>query len=190
MAADIQLIVGLGNPGPEYERTRHNAGFWFIDAIADGVPFKAESKFRGQVAKVNLGGRDVWLLKPDTYMNRSGQSVAALAHFYKIPAENILIAHDELDLDPGVVRLKQGGGHGGHNGLRDIVSHLGGNGFLRLRIGIGHPGSAREVVDYVLARPSNADRESIEDGIEAARAVLPQVLAGESQRAMNQLHSR
>jgi len=190
LGVDIELIVGLGNPGPEHERTRHNAGFWFVDAIADGASFKAESKFHGQVARAHLDGGDVWLLKPDTYMNRSGQAVAALARFYKIPAEKILVAHDELDLEPGVVRLKQGGGHGGHNGLRDIVSHLGANGFVRLRIGIGHPGSAREVVDYVLSRPSVADREAIESAIDQARAVLPLALAGELPRAMNQLHSR
>ncbi|MEJ2509233.1 MAG: aminoacyl-tRNA hydrolase [Gammaproteobacteria bacterium] len=190
MGANIELIVGLGNPGPKYERTRHNAGFWFVDAIADGASFRAESKFHGQLAKARLDGHEVWLLKPDTYMNRSGQAVAALARFYKIPAENILVAHDELDLDPGVVRLKQGGGHGGHNGLRDMVDHLGGNGFLRLRIGIGHPGTAREVVDYVLTRPSVADREAIEGAIDAARAALPLVLAGDLPRAMNQLHSR
>lgn len=156
---DIDLIVGLGNPGSKYEQTRHNAGFWFVEEIArlKGAHFRPEAKFSGDVCKVVLEGRDIWLLKPNTFMNLSGQSVNKLASFYKIPKDNILVAHDELDLDPGVVRLKTGGGHGGHNGLRDIINHLGKE-FQRLRIGIGHPGSRDDVVDYVLHRASKTNR--------------------------------
>ena len=137
----IDLIVGLGNPGSKYEQTRHNAGFWFVEEIArlKGAHFRPESKFSGEVCKLVLEGRDVWLLKPDTFMNRSGLSVHKLASFYKIPVENILVAHDELDLEPGTARLKTAGGHGGHNGLRDIIAQMGKE-FHRLRIGIGHPG--------------------------------------------------
>lgn len=190
MPAPIDLIVGLGNPGGNYEQTRHNAGFWFVDAMArQSGTFRSESKFQGDVCKISLSGHDCWLLKPATFMNRSGQSVAALAGFYKIPAENILVVHDELDLPPGVARLKQGGGHGGHNGLRDIIARLGAD-FMRLRIGIGHPGSKEQVVDYVLQRPSLADRQQIDSAIAAALAVMPELLCGEAQRAMNQLHSK
>lgn len=190
MSAPVDLIVGLGNPGGNYEQTRHNAGFWFVDALArQGGTFRPESKFQADACKISLAGHDCWLLKPTTFMNRSGQSVAALAGFYKIPVENILVVHDELDLPPGVARLKQGGGHGGHNGLRDIIARLGAN-FMRLRIGIGHPGSKEQVVDYVLQRPSLADRQQIESAIDAALAVMPELLCGEVQRAMNQLHSK
>ncbi len=188
MGQGVALIVGLGNPGPEYDKTRHNAGFWFVDALAAGG-FRPEAKFQGEVARVHVGGHEVWLLKPMTFMNRSGQAVAAMARFYKIPPEAILVVHDELDLAPGVVRLKQGGGHGGHNGLRDIVSQLGSREFVRLRLGIGHPGNSREVVNYVLGRPPAGEREAIEAGIEAVRTVLPNLLAGELQRAMNTLHA-
>lgn len=190
MPAPIDLIVGLGNPGGNYEQTRHNAGFWFVDALArQSGTFRSESKFQGDVCKISLSGHDCWLLKPATFMNRSGQSVTALAGFYKVPAENILVVHDELDLPPGVARLKQGGGHGGHNGLRDIIARLGAD-FMRLRIGIGHPGSKEQVVDYVLQRPSLADRQQIDSAIAAALAVMPELLCGEAQRAMNQLHSK
>ncbi len=190
MPAPIDLVVGLGNPGGNYEQTRHNAGFWFVDALArQSGTFRSESKFQGDVCKISLSGHDCWLLKPATFMNRSGQSVTALAGFYKIPAENILVVHDELDLPPGVARLKQGGGHGGHNGLRDIIARLGAD-FMRLRIGIGHPGSKEQVVDYVLQRPSLADQQQIDSAIAAALAVMPELLCGEAQRAMNQLHSK
>jgi PTH1 family peptidyl-tRNA hydrolase len=191
LSAAVTLIVGLGNPGPQYEATRHNAGFWFVDEVARqfGGQFRAESKFHGEVAKVSINGHQVWLLKPQTFMNRSGQSLAALARFYKIPLENILVVHDELDLPPGTARLKQGGGHGGHNGLRDIVAHMGGKDFMRLRIGIGHPGNSKQVSDYVLSRAGADDQRLIEASLSDAMAVLPQVVDGEFQKAMNGLHS-
>ena len=178
MSARVKLIAGLGNPGPEYEDTPHNAGFWFVDEVARHyhAVFKSEKKFHGEVAKFTLGGQDVWLLKPDTYMNLSGQAVQALANFFKIGKENILVAHDDLDLPPGTARLKQGGGHGGHNGLRDIISKMGGNGFQRLRIGIGHPGDKNRVTSHVLKKAAKDDRIAIDNGIDAALRVLPEVL--------------
>lgn len=191
MSPPIELIVGLGNPGGNYEQTRHNAGFWYADALAqrNGGAFRAEAKFQAQVCRISLAQRECWLLKPITFMNRSGIAVAALAGFYKIPVENILVVHDELDLLPGVARLKQGGGHGGHNGLRDIIAQLGAN-FMRLRIGIGHPGDRNAVVDYVLQRPSLADRQQIEAAMDAALKVMPDAVNGEMQRAMHSLHSQ
>lgn len=192
MSSSIQLIVGLGNPGPEYLNTRHNAGFWFVDQLASdsGVGFRNENKFFGEVCKLVIGGQDVWLLKPLTFMNRSGQSVVALARFYKIPPEAILVVHDELDLPPGEVRLKQGGGHGGHNGLRDIVSHLGSKEFLRLRVGIGHPGNAKQVASYVLKPPSSEDRIAMERALDAAQAEIDAIVKGDAQLVMNRLHSK
>jgi PTH1 family peptidyl-tRNA hydrolase len=191
LSARVDLIVGLGNPGPEYEHTRHNAGFWFVDAVAraQGTHFRPEKKFHGEVARFYAGGHDIWLLKPDTFMNLSGQAVQALARFYKIDLEHILVAHDDLDLPPGTVRLKQGGGHGGHNGLRDIVSKMGGNGFQRLRLGIGHPGDKNRVTGHVLKKSSTDDQIDIERAIEQAMKVLPDVIDGNLQKAMNQLHS-
>ena len=186
----VKLIVGLGNPGSEYEQTRHNAGFWFLDAIArqHNLFFKQEKKFFGETARFTLQGEEVWLLKPQTFMNLSGQSVQALAHFYKIGLNEILVVHDELDLPPGTVRLKQGGGHGGHNGLRDIASKMGGNNFLRLRIGIGHPGNKNMVSNYVLKKAGQDEQIDIERSIAQAMNVLPLVIAGDTQKAMNQLH--
>ncbi|MCW9024723.1 MAG: aminoacyl-tRNA hydrolase [Gammaproteobacteria bacterium] len=191
MSACVQIIVGLGNPGPEYEHTRHNAGFWFVDTLAEQFrsPFKLEKKFHGEVARIHLAGQDVWLLKPDTFMNRSGQAVQALAQFYKVGLEHILVVHDELDLEPGVARLKQGGGHGGHNGLRDIISKMGGNVFMRLRLGIGHPGDSKKVTGHVLKKVSTDDQIDIERAIENAVRYLPDVVEGNLQKAMNQLHS-
>ncbi|MDH5735573.1 MAG: aminoacyl-tRNA hydrolase, partial [Gammaproteobacteria bacterium] len=176
---DIDLIVGLGNPGADYEQTRHNAGFWFVDEIArlKGAHFRPETKFSGDVCKVNLEGRDIWLLKPATFMNLSGQAVQKLAGFYKIPVENILVAHDEIDLDAGTTRLKSSGGHGGHNGLRDIIAHLGKD-FHRLRIGVGHPGSKDKVVDFVLHKPSKEEQIAIEDSMSDALRVLPLLAEG------------
>lgn len=187
----IELIAGLGNPGSKYEQTRHNAGFWLVDEIArlKGAHFRPESKFSGEVCKVVLEGRDVWLLKPDTFMNRSGQAVQKLASFYKIPAENILVAHDELDLEPGTARLKTGGGHGGHNGLRDIIAHLGKE-FHRLRIGIGHPGDRSQVVDYVLHRASQDEQISIDNSIDDALRVLPLLAEGSWEKAVHRLHTK
>lgn len=192
MSAVVALIVGLGNPGPQYEATRHNAGFWFVEQVVrqQGEQFRLENKFHAEIAKVAIGANQVWLLKPNTFMNRSGQSVAALARFYKIPLENILVVHDELDLDPGTARLKQGGGHGGHNGLRDIVAQMGGKDFMRLRIGIGHPGDSKQVSNFVLSRASANDQRSIEESIDDALAVLSQVVSGEFQKAMNELHTK
>lgn len=192
MSAVIALIVGLGNPGPQYEATRHNAGFWFVEQVArqQGEQFRLENKFHAEIAKVVIGPNQVWLLKPNTFMNRSGRSVAALARFYKIPLENILVVHDELDLDPGTVRLKLGGGHGGHNGLRDIVAQMGGKDFMRLRIGIGHPGDSKQVSNYVLSRASATEQRAIDESIDRALAVLSQVVSGEFQKAMNDLHTQ
>ena len=187
----IALIVGLGNPGSDYEATRHNAGFWFIDELARqaGCELRKDGKFHGYVGKANLHGEPVWLLKPDTFMNRSGQSVSALAKYYKIPVENILVAHDELDFEPGDVRLKKGGGHAGHNGLRDIISAMASKEFLRLRLGIGHPGNSKDVSDFVLARPSTNDKTQIGYAIDDASRVMPDLVSGDIEKAMQSLHS-
>jgi PTH1 family peptidyl-tRNA hydrolase len=192
LSSRIQLIVGLGNPGPQYEKTRHNAGFWFIDAIArtHGISLKSENKFHGEAGKGLIDGNEVWLLKPMTFMNRSGQGIAALARFYKIDAEEILIAHDELDPPPGTVRLKKGGGHGGHNGLRDTVAQLGSKEFQRLRLGIGHPGHASQVSGYVLGKAPADEQIEIERAVDKALDELPLILSGDLQKAMNRLHSQ
>lgn len=190
--AKIRLIVGLGNPGSEYEGTRHNAGAFFVHELARqaGQSLSTESKFFGQTARVTFASSDLRLLMPTTFMNRSGKSVAAMASFYRIDPEEILIAHDELDIPPGQARFKKGGGHGGHNGLRDIVPALGGsNDFHRLRIGIGHPGHASKVSGYVLAKPSKQDREAIDAVIDEALCALPLLLSGDAVKAMTQLHS-
>lgn len=187
----IDLIVGLGNPGSKYEPTRHNVGFWLVDQIAQqkGTTFRKENKFHGEACQLSLQGHNLRLLKPSTYMNKSGDSVQAISQFYKIPVENMLVIHDELDLPPGEVRLKKGGGHGGHNGLRDIIAQLGKD-FMRLRLGIGHPGSSRDVSNYVLGRPNASETGLIEDAISEAIAYLPQIVEGKIQVAMNHLHSR
>jgi PTH1 family peptidyl-tRNA hydrolase len=185
----IRAVVGLGNPGAEYERTRHNAGFWFVDRLAARGSFRVESKFQGELAKLRIGGQDLLLLKPATFMNRSGQAAQALATFYKIAPEQILVAHDELDLPPGTARLKRGGGHGGHNGLRSLHQHLGEN-YARLRIGIGHPGHKDQVLDYVLGRPGATDLAAIEDALARAQAALDTLLATSSwDKAAQQLHT-
>ncbi|MCW7551085.1 aminoacyl-tRNA hydrolase [Endozoicomonas gorgoniicola] len=188
----IQLIVGLGNPGAQYDDTRHNAGFWFVEELARayGAVLQPEKKFFGHAARISINGQDVRLLNPTTFMNRSGQAVGALATFYKIPPQSILVAHDELDLPPGVGRLKQGGGHGGHNGLRDIIASLGNNkDFLRLRLGIGHPGNSKEVVNYVLNKPAVADRQRIDAVIDEAVRVTSEVVNGARQKAVQELHT-
>jgi peptidyl-tRNA hydrolase, PTH1 family len=188
----IKLIVGLANPGAQYQDTRHNAGAWFIHELArqQGSPLSSEPRFFGETSRIFLDGQDIRLLIPSTYMNRSGQAIAALAGFYKITPEQILVAHDELDLPPGTARFKTGGGHGGHNGLRDTISKLGNNnGFHRLRIGIGHPGSADQVTGYVLGKPSSDDRTSIDYAIDEALRCLPHAVKGDWAKAMNQLHS-
>jgi len=193
LSSRIQLIVGLGNPGPQYEQTRHNAGFWFVEAVArrHGGSFKSENKFHGEACKVRVEGEELWLLKPMTFMNKSGQAIAALAKFYKIAPEAILVAHDELDLPPGDIRLKKGGGHGGHNGLRDTIAQLGNNkDFQRLRIGIGHPGHSSQVTGYVLGKARSDEQIEMENAIDRALEVLPLAISGEMQKAMNQLHSK
>jgi len=170
LSEGIRLIVGLGNPGSEYQNTRHNAGFWFVDRLADEYrePFRLEKKFFGEICKVSITGQPCWLLKPMTYMNKSGQSLAAIASYYKIEPQNILVAHDELDHDAGSTRLKLGGGHAGHNGLRDIISAIGTKDFYRLRLGIGHPGNKKQVVSL---------------------SIMDMVVAGEMEKAMHRLHS-
>ncbi len=192
MADPIALLVGLGNPGARYRETRHNAGFWLADEVARraGLAFRASARFAGELCEGLVEGRRVRLLKPGTYMNESGRAVAALARFYRLPAEAILVAHDDIDLPPGVVRLKRGGGDGGHKGLRDIIPRLGSRAFLRLRIGVGHPGASEAVVGYVLHPPAAEERALIEEAIEQALAVLPEILAGEEARAMNVLNRR
>ncbi|MEX2961236.1 aminoacyl-tRNA hydrolase [Microbulbifer sp. TYP-18] len=188
----IQLIVGLGNPGPEYDRTRHNAGADFVAELArhHGAQLAQDSKYRGFCGRIHMGGRDIRLLIPTTYMNRSGQSVAPLANFFKIPIEAILVAHDELDLPPGTARFKSGGGHGGHNGLRSIISSLGNNrDFMRLRLGIGHPGNARDVVNFVLQRAPQAEQQLLAESIGRAVDILATAAAGDWGVAMKTLHS-
>jgi PTH1 family peptidyl-tRNA hydrolase len=188
----VELIVGLGNPGSNYDRTRHNAGADLVLELAKSyqVAMKHESKFFGDTAKITLDGRDVRLLIPTTFMNRSGQSVAALARFYQVPVEAILVVHDELDIAPGAARFKKGGGHGGHNGLRDIVQSLANNkNFARLRIGIGHPGDARQVADYVLKKASPSDQQLIANSIDDALRTVPLAISGQWERAMTALHT-
>ena len=183
--------MGLGNPGPEYDATRHNTGVWFIDALAraQGIFLSEEKKYFGLTGTFQFEGETVRLLVPTTYMNRSGQSTSALANFFKIPVTQMLVAHDELDLPPGVARFKQGGGHGGHNGLRDVIARHGNSkDFHRLRIGIGHPGSADLVTPYVLGKPSPADRDKIEQAIDEAVRFTPDLLRGDLNIAMNGLN--
>ncbi|MBL4795747.1 MAG: aminoacyl-tRNA hydrolase [Pseudomonadales bacterium] len=187
----IELIVGLGNPGQQYENTRHNAGAWLIEAVAQryNAPLKLESKYFGVTGRANIDGNDVRLLFPTTFMNRSGQGVAALSQFFKIKPENILVVHDELDLEPGIIRLKTGGGHGGHNGLRDIISQLGNNkSFQRLRLCVGHPGSSDKVTGYVLGKTPKTEKELIDACIDEAVHHLPAIVNGEQQKVMNELH--
>jgi peptidyl-tRNA hydrolase, PTH1 family len=193
----IQLIVGLGNPGNEYSKTRHNAGFWWVDLLCaqSNSRLNQESKFFGQAGKLNFSSatskpsQDVWLLKPDTFMNASGRAVSALAKFYKIPPQAILVIHDELDLPVGVSKLKKGGGHGGHNGLRDIIASLGTPDFWRLRMGIGHPGKSEEVVNFVLRAPSLNEMNAIESSMDQSLLVLPLLLQGDFEQAMLRLHT-
>jgi PTH1 family peptidyl-tRNA hydrolase len=189
--ADIHLIVGLGNPGANYHSTRHNAGFWLLDEIArdHAIAMKNETRFHGEIGKINAAGKDIYLLKPTTFMNRSGQAVTALARYFKISPEQILVLHDELDLEAGDNRLKKSGGHGGHNGLRDIINHIGRD-FFRLRIGIGHPGDRNQVVNYVLKNPSREDLDKIEDANQQSINVIPTLLSGEFEKAMQQLHTK
>lgn len=188
----IRLFVGLGNPGPEYEATRHNAGFWWIDALASawGARLVPERAYQGIVARVNMPGGPVWLLEPMTFMNRSGVSVAGLARFFKITPDEILVVHDELDLQPGQVKLKKGGSAAGHNGLKDIHAMLGTQDFWRLRLGIGHPGVKAEVVNYVLKKPSAEHRDAIDKASEQSLKAVDLMLAGEMDRALQVVHAQ
>lgn len=188
--SNISLIVGLGNPGSEYAQTRHNAGFWFVEQLADkyGITLKNDPKFHGNSGRGNIEGHDVRLLLPMTYMNRSGQSVVPFSKFYQIAPEAILIAHDELDMNPGVIRLKTGGGHGGHNGLRDIVPHIGPN-FHRLRIGIGHPGSKERVSGHVLGKAPSSEQSLMDGAIDHALSKVKLLVQGQVPQAMNQINA-
>ena len=188
---EIKLIAGLGNPGREYEGTRHNAGFWWVDELARAhqFVFKAENKFHGLAARGSVLGREIFLLKPQTFMNVSGRAVGALMQFYKIEPQHILVVHDELDLPPGSAKLKLGGGHGGHNGLKDIIAHLGTKDFWRLRIGIGHPGERADVSDYVLNPPRREEANLIEQAMRRAHEVSHLIVEGKLEAAMLKLHS-
>jgi PTH1 family peptidyl-tRNA hydrolase len=187
----LRIIVGLGNPGPEHQITRHNVGFWFVDLLArrHGGEFRDYRKYSGETARVTIDGQELILLKPTTYMNRSGLSVRQISDFYKIVPDDILVAHDELDLPVGSVRLKNGGGHGGHNGLRDTIAHVGEN-FWRLRLGIGHPGNKADVIDYVLTRAPRVEEDLILEAVNSAADSVPLILEQGAERAMTKLHSR
>ena len=192
MSTPIRLIVGLGNPGAEYEQTRHNAGAWLIERLArqEGITLNADKKYFGLCGKGRIGGQECWLLFPTTFMNRSGQAVAALANFFRITPDEILVVHDELDLPAGVAKFKTGGGHGGQNGLRDIITRLrNNNSFHRLRIGIGHPGDKNLVTGHVLGKASKAEQQNIDAVIDEALRVLPDAIGGDLPKAMNRLHS-
>ena len=192
MTNSIKLIVGLANPGPQYQATRHNAGAWFIEELLKQYhgTLQPDKKFKGETCKLIIQGHEYHILIPTTFMNLSGEAIAAMANFYKIPVSAILVAHDELDLPAGIVRFKAGGGHGGHNGLRSTIQCLGSNDFNRVRIGIGHPGSSHLVTDYVLHKPSKADQQKILLAIDDALQALPSLLAGDIQKAMHQLHTQ
>jgi PTH1 family peptidyl-tRNA hydrolase len=187
----IKLFVGLGNPGTEYEATRHNAGFWWVDALSQDLkaPLVNEKGYQGLVARTSVHGHTVWLLEPQTFMNLSGRSVAALARFYKIKPEEILVVHDELDIVPGQAKLKFGGGHAGHNGLRDIHAQLGTGDYWRLRLGIGHPGVKAEVVNWVLKKPAPEQRTAIEECIARTLKAVPALIAGEMEKATLLVHT-
>ena len=187
----IKLIVGLGNPGQQYEKTRHNAGFLFLDALAQelGCAWSNQARFQGFFAEVSIAGSKVMLLKPDTFMNRSGQSVGKVARYYKLLPEEILVVHDELDFNPGVVKLKKDGGHAGHNGLRDIIAHLGSKEFYRLRLGIGRPPAGKVVADFVLSSPSKPELEMLFNAFDFSRSFVGQMVAGDMAAAMNKLNS-
>jgi PTH1 family peptidyl-tRNA hydrolase len=189
--APLKIIAGLGNPGDAYARTRHNAGFWFADELArrHGGAFRLEPRHQAELARVRIAGADIWLVKPMTYMNRSGGPVGSVAGFYKVPPDEILVAYDEMDFDPGTVRLKHGGGAAGHNGIRDVLTHVG-ESFWRLRIGVGRPGVKGEVVDYVLTRAPADEEQLIRDTVNAAADIVPVILEQGGQKAMHQLHSR
>ena len=187
----LKIIVGLGNPGAEYARTRHNAGFWLVDELArrHGGTFRSEGKHQAELARVRIGGDEIWLMKPMTFMNRSGGPVSSVLGFYKFDVAQMLVAHDEIDLPSGTVRLKEAGGHGGHNGLRDLIAAQG-DGFWRLRIGVGHPGTKNEVVDFVLTRAGADEQRTIDETIVAGADAIEEMLRSGAQIAMNKLHAR
>jgi PTH1 family peptidyl-tRNA hydrolase len=189
-ALALKLIAGLGNPGTQYARTRHNAGWWFVDALLaqQRGAWRHDAQQHADLARVRIDDAELWLAKPTSFMNRSGGPVSALARFYRITPQEILIVHDDIDLPPGVARLKQGGGHGGHNGVRDVIAHLGAE-FWRLRLGVGHPGSRDLVLDAVLDRPTGAEQQQIDDAMQRALAVVPELLSAGAQKAMHRLHS-
>ncbi len=191
MSKPIRIVAGLGNPEDRYERTLHNAGFWFVDALARkyGGSFRYEKKFDADYCRINLHGEDVWLVKPQSYMNQSGQPIRGLLDYYRLRLSELLVAHDEIDLPPGTVRLKQDGGHGGHNGLRDIIRHCGAE-FLRLRLGVGHPGEKHKVTNYVLRKGSVDVEAAVERNIDDAIAVMPDLVGGEVSAAMKKLHTK
>ncbi|MBO31270.1 MAG: aminoacyl-tRNA hydrolase [Acidimicrobiaceae bacterium] len=190
--AAISLVCGLGNPGAQYEATRHNAGFWFLDALQRVVPlpWRPETRFFGDLADTRVGQQRVRFLRPATFMNECGGAVASVCSYFDIPAEAVLVVHDDLDLPPGTVRVKQGGGHGGHNGLRDIFSKLGSREFVRLRIGIGHPGNSDDVTDWVLRKPSSEDKTAILDAIDRALGEINPMMAGDLEPVMKALHTQ
>jgi len=187
----LKIVVGLGNPGAEYARTRHNAGFWLVDELArrHGGTFRSEGKHHAELARVRIGPEDIWLVKPMSFMNRSGGPVSSVLGFYKLTPAQMLVAHDEIDLPSGTVRLKEAGGHGGHNGLRDIIAAQGDT-FWRLRIGVGHPGSRNEVVDFVLTRAGSDEQRAIDETITAGADAIEEMLRSGAQIAMNKLHAR
>jgi PTH1 family peptidyl-tRNA hydrolase len=187
----LSIIVGLGNPGPEHQLTRHNAGFWFVDALArtQRLQFRSHARYHGEICRVALEAGEVVLLKPHTYMNRSGLAIRALLDYLKVPVGELLVVHDELDLPPGTARFKLGGGHGGHNGLRDAITHCGAD-FWRLRLGIGHPGDRSEVIDYVLQRASQADEDAIMASIRASLDAIAVFVRDGAEKAMNALHTQ
>jgi len=191
MSKAIRIIAGLGNPEDRYERTLHNAGFWFVDALARkyGGSFRYEKKFDAESCRINLHGEEVWLVKPQSYMNNSGQPIRGLLDYYRLGVNQLLVAHDEIDLPPGTTRLKEGGGHGGHNGLRDIIQHCGPD-FLRLRMGVGHPGEKHQVTNYVLKRGSSDTEAAIERDIDDGIAVMPELVDGNIPAAMKKLHTK
>lgn len=187
----LKLIVGLGNPGPEYARTRHNAGYWYVDELARGAgsAWRREARHQCELTRVTVADCELWLIKPTTYMNHSGAAVQSVAAFYRIPPAEVLVVHDEIDLPPGVARLKEGGGHGGHNGVRDVIAQLGAD-FWRLRIGVGHPGSKDQVIDAVLDRATPAEQQLIDAALTRAQEALPELLRAGAQQAMHRLHTK
>jgi PTH1 family peptidyl-tRNA hydrolase len=191
MAKPVRIIAGLGNPEEKYERTLHNAGFWFVDALArkQGGLFRFEKKFDAECCRIKLHGEDLWLIKPQSYMNHSGPPIRSLLDYYRLRPNELLVAHDEIDLPPGTVRIKEGGGHGGHNGLRDIIRHCGAD-FLRLRLGVGHPGEKHKVTNYVLKRGAADVEAAVDRNIDDAIAVMPELVDGDINAAMKKLHTR